>query len=94
MSEIVKSYYNAGKEPYLYYYRYKDAREIDVIMESDGQLHPIEIKKSASPNNSMVKAFSVLDKATVPRGMGAVVCMKGELSALSRENLIVPAWLI
>lgn len=94
VSEIVKSYYNAGKEPYLYYYRDKDAREIDVIMESDGQLHPIEIKKSASPNNSMVKAFSVLDKATVPCGMGAVVCMKGELSALSRENLIVPAWLV
>lgn len=94
VSEIVKSYYNAGKEPYLYYYRDKDAREIDVIMESDGQLHPIEIKKSASPNNSMIKAFSVLDKASVPRGMGAVICMKNELSALSRENLIVPVWLI
>ncbi len=94
VSEIMKSYYNAGKEPYLYYYRDKDAREIDVIMECDGQLHPIEIKKSASPNNSMIKAFSVLDKATVPRGTGAVVCMKSELSALSRENLIVPAWLI
>ncbi len=94
VSEIVKSYYNAGKEPYLYYYRDKDAREIDVIMESDGRLHPIEIKKSASPNNGMIKAFSLLDKATVPRGVGAVICMKNELSALSRENLIVPAWLI
>ena len=94
VSEIVKSYYNAGKEPYLYYYRDKDAREIDVIMESDGRLHPIEIKKSASPNNGMIKAFSLLDKATVPRGVGAVICMKNEFSALSRENLIVPAWLI
>lgn len=94
VSEIVKSYYNAGKEPFLYYYRDKDMKEIDVIMESDGELHPIEIKKSASPNNGMIKAFSVLDKTTVPRGMGAVICMKGELSALSRENLIVPAWLI
>ncbi len=94
VSEIAKSYYNAAKEPYLYYYRDKDAREIDVILESDGQLHPIEIKKSASPNNGMIKAFSVLDKATVPRGTGAVVCMKSALSALSRENLIVPAWLV
>ena len=94
VSEIIKSYYNAGQESFLYYYRDKDMKEIDVIMEYDGQLHPLEIKKSASPNNSMVKAFSVLDKATVPRGTGAVICMKSELSALSRENLIVPAWLI
>lgn len=94
VSEIIKSYYNAGQEPFLYYYRDKDMKEIDVIMESDGQLHPIEIKKSASPNNGMIKAFSVLDKATVPCGTGAVICMKDELSALSRDNLIVPAWLI
>lgn len=94
VSEIVKSYYNAGKEPYLYYYRDKDAREIDIVMEYDGQLHPIEIKKSASPNSSMTKAFSVLDKAAVSRGTGAIVCMKSELSALNRETLIVPAWLI
>ena len=94
VSEMIKSYYNAGQEPFLYYYRDKDMKEIDVILESDGQLHPIEIKKSASPNNGMIKAFSVLDKATVPRGTGAVICMKNELSALSRENLIVPAWLV
>lgn len=94
VSEIIKSYYNAGQEPFLYYYRDKDMKEIDVIMESDGELHPLEIKKSASPNNSMVKVFSVLDKSAVPRGIGAVICMKSELSALSRENLIVPAWLV
>ena len=49
VSEIQKSYQNAGKEAYLYYYRDKDAKEIDLLMEGDGQLYPIEIKKSAAP---------------------------------------------
>lgn len=94
VSEVMKSYYNAGKEPYLYYYRDKDAREIDIVIESDGELHPIEIKKTASPNTNMVKAFKILDKSSIPRGQGAVMCMKSELSALSRDVLIVPIWLI
>jgi len=38
--------------------------------------------------------FSLLDKASVPRGAGAIVCMKPQLSALDRENFIVPVWMI
>lgn len=45
VAEIMKTYQNAGQEPYLYYYRDKDAREIDLIMEQDGKLFPVEIKK-------------------------------------------------
>ena len=36
--KIMKSYQNAGKEPYLNYYRDRDAREIDVIIEGDGNI--------------------------------------------------------
>ena len=38
VSELMKSYQNAGLEPYLYFYRDRDTKEIDVIMERDGQL--------------------------------------------------------
>lgn len=62
VSEIKKSYTNAGKEIFMYYYRDKDKREIDLILESDGLLHPIEIKKSSNPTLSMVKNFDVLKK--------------------------------
>lgn len=57
VSEIQKSYQNVGKEPYLYYYRDKDAKEIDLLMEGDGQLHPIEIKKTATPEKKMISNF-------------------------------------
>ena len=94
VSEIAKTYLNCGKEPYLYYYRDKDAREIDIVLEHDGVLNPIEIKKTAAPGMELTRVFSLLDKASVPRGAGAIVCMKPQLSALDRENFIVPVWMI
>ena len=94
VSEIAKTYLNCGKEPYLYYYRDKDAREIDIVLEHDGVLNPIEIKKTAAPGTELARVFSLLDKASVPRGAGAIVCMKPQLSALDRENFIVPVWMI
>lgn len=94
VSEIVKSYRHNAKTPYLYYYRDKDAKEIDLLIEADGKLHPVEIKKVAHPEKRMTTAFSVINKAPLQRGTGAVVCLSEGLSALDRETLIVPSWFI
>ena len=94
VSEIIKSYSNIGLEAVCHYYRDKDSKEIDLILESDGELHPVEIKKTASPPTEITGAFKVLDKASVPRGTGAVVCTKRELSAMDRGTLIVPVWVL
>lgn len=94
VAEIRKTYLNCGKEPYLYYYRDKDAREIDIVLEHDGVLNPIEIKKTSNPGTELIKVFDLLDNASTPRSKGAVICMKPVLSAIDRENYIVPIWLI
>ena len=94
IAEIAKTYLGCGKEPYPYYYRDKDAREIDIILEHDGVLNPIEIKKTANPGTELTKVFHLLDKASAPRSKGAVICMKPELGAIDRENYIVPIWMI
>ena len=94
VSEIRKSYLNSGKAPFMYYYRDKDAREIDIVLEHDGELNPIEIKKSANPAPEILRSFSVLEKTGLKRGKGAVICMKMELSAFNQENFIVPVWLL
>lgn len=94
VAEIRKTYLNCGKDPYMYYYRDKDAREIDIILEHDGVLNPIEIKKTANPGSELIKVFKLLDKSSAKRSKGAVVCMKPELSAIDRENYIVPVWMI
>ena len=94
VAEIMKTYLNSGKEPFMYYYRDKDAKEIDIILEHDGVLNPIEIKKSSNPGSEPIKVFALLDKASTPRSKGAVICMKPELSAIDRDNCIVPVWVI
>ena len=94
VAEIIKTYQNAGQEPFLYYYRDKDAREIYLILERDGKLFPIEIKKMASPPKKLTKVFDLIDKSPLQRGTGAILCMADQLGAFDQNNLIVPISLI
>lgn len=94
VAEIIKTYQNAGQEPFLYYYRDKDAREIDLILKRDGKLFPIEIKKMASPPKKLTKVFDLIDKSPLQRGTGAILCMADQLGAFDQNNLIVPISLI
>lgn len=94
VAEIMKTYLNCGREPYLYYYRDKDAKEIDLVLEHDGVLNPIEIKKTSNPGTELIKVFELLDKSSTPRSKGAVICMKPDLGAIDRNNYIVPVWII
>lgn len=94
VAEIIKSYQNTGQEPYLYYYRDKDAREIDLLLEQDGKLFPIEIKKTTAPLKKLTKVFELIGKSPLERGTGAVLCMADKLGAFDQDNLIVPISLI
>lgn len=94
VSEIMKGYQNAGREPYLYFYRDRDAKEIDVILEGDGKLCPLEIKKTATPDRRIVRMFGIIDKSPLQLGIGAVLCMANQFGAFDRDNLIVPIWAI
>ena len=109
VSEIYKSYLNAGKQPPLYFYRDSNKKEIDLLIYEDGILTPIEIKKSSAPKDA-VKNFSVL--APIEKepseedifsgtahlkttvGTGAVVCMPVDMIPVDEKNWYIPAWLI
>lgn len=94
VAEIRKTWTNDAKECNFHYYRDKDSNEIDMIIESDGELHPMEIKKSANPGSELTSAFKVIDKGSMQRGAGAILCLRDELSAADRNNYIVPIWMI
>lgn len=94
ISEILKGYENAGLLPYLHYYRDRDAKEIDVVMEKDGLLLPLEIKKTKTPDPRILRTFGVLDKAPLQRGRGAILCLADSLSAVDSNHLIIPIWMI
>ena len=62
-SEIVKSYLNAGKTvDNIYYYRDKDKKEIDFVIEENEALYPIEIKISATIDMHWDKYNNYLSK--------------------------------
>lgn len=92
VSELMKSYQNCGREPFIYYYRDKDTKEIDILLEDSGKLYPMEVKKTATPQSQLTRVFGVIDKAALKRGTGAVLCTTDRLSAFDNQNLIVPIW--
>lgn len=109
VSEIYKSYINNGKRPPLYFYRDSNKKEIDLIIEKNNTIYPIEIKKSAAPKNA-IKNFSVLkpiEKETKEEdifkgvahlktniGLGAVICLTSDFLPIDSKNWYIPAWLI
>ncbi len=94
VSEIVKSYYNAGKRPPIFYYRDTDQQEIDLILETDNTLHPFEMKKSAAPGRNSSRHFRLLDKTKKEIGTGGVICMTDSLYPIDENNYCIPIWLI
>jgi predicted AAA+ superfamily ATPase len=94
VAEWIKSHENCGKRPFLYYYRDRDAKEIDLVVEQNRTLYPLEIKKTANPGKRMLSAFSVLTKSGLPVGVGALLCMAEAFSAFDRDHLIIPVSLI
>jgi len=93
-AEVLKSWWNRGKQPQLYYYRDKDGKEIDLLLVQDRTMYPIEIKKSASPRPDWVRHFSVLDRLHPARTQGGVICLCRELLPLSQKATAIPIGLL
>lgn len=92
--ELLKNYAYGKTKVALCYYRDSNAKEIDVFVELNGFVHPLEIKKSATPNRKEVKKYELLDKASIPRGYGGIVCMCDNPVPVDEKNLFIPSNLI
>lgn len=92
ISEIIKSYYNAGIiDPPIYFYRDKDGNEIDLLVESDGKLYPIEIKRHSTPSKNDILAFSKLTESrNIVRGEVGIICSYENLVQISDNVKAIP----
>jgi uncharacterized protein len=90
VSEIIKSYWHNGKRAPMYYYRDKDKKEIDLLIEYSGVLHPIEIKKTSKPDKAIIKQFDILNNKNINRGEGGIICLSSEFIPLSKKDYIIP----
>jgi predicted AAA+ superfamily ATPase len=92
VAEIIKSYYKRGVlDLPLYFYRDKDGNGIDLLIEDNGILYPLKIKKHADPQKSDLAAFRLLDKiSNRRRGSGGVICLHDRLVTLQGVDRVIP----
>jgi predicted AAA+ superfamily ATPase len=90
VSEILKSYWHNGLSPAMYFYRDKDKREVDIILEENGKLYPLEIKQKSNPNAGDIKNFSVLTQFKKEVAPGGVICMAPAWLPLGKKDYIIP----
>ncbi len=90
ISEIVKTYLNAGMDKRnLYFYRDGNQKEIDLIIHRNATLYPIEIKMTVSPSIGMAKHFPVL-KQMNNMHTGTILCQCDKNLFLSENVLCLP----
>lgn len=95
-TEILKTYWHCGRLPLIYYYRDKDQKEIDFLIEQDQTLYPIEAKKSATIRKEWPRPFAVLNKLAHTRktGSGAVICMVSSAQPITKTCMALPVTLL
>ncbi|MBQ8177869.1 MAG: ATP-binding protein [Clostridia bacterium] len=92
--ELVKNYAYSKSKINLSYYRDSNAKEIDVLIEENDTIHPLEIKKSSSPDRREVKKYGLLEKASLKQGNGGIVCMCEQPIPIDEQNCFIPSNLI
>ena len=90
VGEMLKRCWNTGKEPRLYFYRDRLGVEIDVLLERNWSLTPVEIKKTATPGLSDIKSFAKVKVLGLPLGNGALVCSATTAMPLTDSVKIIP----
>ena len=110
VSEILKSYSNAGMDSkfYVSYFHPTDKKrvnsdgeiryaesEIDLIIENGGTLYPVEIKQSGRAVSADAEAFDMLKKANGAKiGNGAVICSCPQPGRVAENVWQLPVWYI
>ena len=91
VGEFLREYAYGTEAGNLNFYRDTNQKEIDLIIEQDGILHPVEIKLSSNPDGRAIKAFSILEKSSKEVGPGGIVCMTEEPFPIDATNNLIPA---
>ena len=94
VSEMLRNSSYGEKKINLNFYRDTNQKEIDLVLEMDGQLHPFEIKRAASPDPKAIRAFSLLAKSGKEIGSGGIICMAAKPFPINADNNLVPVNLL
>lgn len=73
VAEALKSRYNRGRNPEIYYFRNKNGLEIDLIFNKERNIIPIEIKSGSSFDASLSRNITLFKKISSEIKSGYVV---------------------
>lgn len=88
------------------FFRNNDKREIDLLLDRDGVLYPVEVKQIAAPRPDDTKNFRVIDPvasdevtselASFKRaiGTGCVLCMAMDTYPVNSRAWAFPVWAV
>jgi predicted AAA+ superfamily ATPase len=79
ISELFKIYIHRGEEPALYYWRTAAGSEVDLVVETQGQLIPIEVKQSETVRIEMGKEIITFQKDFKEKSGQGYVIHPGEM---------------
>lgn len=71
--EFIKTFENMAIEPNLYFYRDQNGVEVDLIINKDNKLIPIEIKSSETFHNEFSKTIKLFQKYSKRSIRGAII---------------------
>ncbi len=95
VTELLKSYTNAGKKKDFYFLRDSNDKEIDLLIFQDNTLYPIEVKQHSNPTSRSIKGFGMLDGIKDTKiGEGGIICLSDNLLPLTDKHKIIPLWAI
>lgn len=90
VGQILESWWGAGRDAPLYHLRTRDGSEVDLVLEVDGKLHGIEVKRSATVKREWRHRFAPLERLGPPRGHSAVLCLAPDEVPLSEDITALP----
>ena len=94
LMELIKDLDCSTQNYDLTYFRDSNKKEIDLFLEKDGCVHPLEIKLSASPDRREVKKYSLLENNDIPRGAGGIICMSPSVIPITEQDCYIPVNLL
>ena len=94
IGEMLRNYAYGKTKVNMNFYRDRNMKEIDLIIEEDGMLHPLEIKKSSNPDGRTIRVFSLLKDDVKKVGRGGILCMTDSVLPIDQENAWIPAGMI
>ena len=90
VSEIIKSYWHNGSSPAIYFCKDKDNREVDIVLEENGKLYPLEIKQKTNPGTEDIKNFTMLSRFNKEVAPGGVLCLASSYMPLGKNDYAIP----